>query len=145
MFPAQELIGDARRYQSPADRSTMQRPEISGRAGEPVQRRFLVAVLHSPRLEITRQWTPYAAGNNLSHLSPRHPQMVSTIGTIGLRHAAAEQHSDLVHLAERPAAAAVVKFEDRAGHRAIEGGRRPEALLAATFSAPPAPASSRNG
>ena len=32
-----------------------------GRAGEPV----------SPGLEITRQWTPYAAGNSLGHLSPR--------------------------------------------------------------------------
>ena len=97
-----------------------------GRAGEPVQRRFLVGCPTQPAPRNNapvdsvcgrkQPWSPVAA---------RHPQMVCAIGTIGLRLAAAEQHSDLVHLAERPAAAAVVKFEDRAGHRAIEGGRRP--------------------
>ncbi len=48
-------------------------------------------------------------------MATRHPQVVRAIGTIGHRHATAEQCRDLVHRAERPVAVAVVKLEDRAG------------------------------
>jgi hypothetical protein len=47
-------------------------------------------------------------------LAVRNPQMVRAIAMSWRRDTAAELRRDLVHLAERPTAAAIVEFPDRA-------------------------------
>ena len=73
-------------------------------------------------------WT--AIGLRQTAVASRHPQMMPAIGKPWHRGAAAEQRRDLVHVAERPAALAVIEFEQRAAphirrrHGGIDRWRR---------------------
>jgi hypothetical protein len=57
-------------------------------------------------------WT--AIGLRQTTVASRHPQMMPAIGKPWHRGAAAEQRRYLVHVAERPAALAVIEFDQRA-------------------------------